>query len=47
MNLENLNLVELNAQEVEEVDGGFWLEMLWHTGFHYHLDYDTTNPVMS
>jgi hypothetical protein len=23
MNLENLNLVELNAQEVQEVDGGF------------------------
>ncbi|MCV9930461.1 hypothetical protein OIU83_22565 [Flavobacterium sp. LS1R49] len=24
MNLENLNLVELNAQEVQEVDGGFF-----------------------
>ena len=24
MNLENLNLVELNAQEVLDVDGGFW-----------------------
>ena len=24
MNLENLNLVELNAQEVQEVEGGFW-----------------------
>lgn len=23
MNLENLNLVELNAQEVQEIDGGF------------------------
>jgi lactobin A/cerein 7B family class IIb bacteriocin len=23
MNLNNLNLVELNAQEVQEVDGGF------------------------
>ena len=23
MNLENLNLVELNAQEVQEVEGGF------------------------
>lgn len=23
MNLEELNLVELNAQEVQEVDGGF------------------------
>lgn len=24
MNLENLNLVELNAQELQEVDGGIW-----------------------
>ena len=24
MNLDNLNLVELNAQEVKEVDGGDW-----------------------
>ena len=24
MNLENLNLVELNAQEVQEVNGGYW-----------------------
>lgn len=24
MNLENLNLVELNAQEVQEVEGGIW-----------------------
>ena len=24
MNLENLNLVELNAQEVQDVEGGFW-----------------------
>ncbi|MFW0739884.1 class IIb bacteriocin, lactobin A/cerein 7B family [Flavobacterium sp. T12S277] len=24
MNLENLNLVELNAQEVQEIDGGIW-----------------------
>ncbi len=24
MNLENLNLVELNAQEVQEVNGGWW-----------------------
>jgi lactobin A/cerein 7B family class IIb bacteriocin len=24
MNLDNLNLVELNAQEVQEVEGGFW-----------------------
>ena len=37
MNLENLNLVELNAQEVKEVDGG-WIEMFWHFGFHYSLE---------
>ncbi len=24
MNLENLNLVELNAQEVKGTEGGFW-----------------------
>ena len=28
MNLENLGLVELNAQEVQEVEGGFWLGLL-------------------
>ncbi|URC12611.1 MULTISPECIES: class IIb bacteriocin, lactobin A/cerein 7B family [unclassified Flavobacterium] len=28
MNLENLNLVELNAQEMEEIEGGFLLEIL-------------------
>ncbi len=28
MNLENLGLVELNAQEVKEVQGGFWLGLL-------------------
>jgi hypothetical protein len=28
MSLENLNLVELNAQEVQEVEGGF----LWAVG---------------
>ena len=25
MNLDNLNLFELNAQEVQEVDGGGWI----------------------
>jgi hypothetical protein len=24
MNLEKLNLVELNAQEIQETEGGFW-----------------------
>ncbi|MEC5165809.1 hypothetical protein RCH18_001542 [Flavobacterium sp. PL11] len=28
MNLENLNLVELNAQEVQEVDGGWVVKLL-------------------
>lgn len=28
MNLENLNLVELNAQEVNEVDGGWIVPVL-------------------
>ena len=30
MNLENLNLVELNALEVQEVEGGGWLDGLKH-----------------
>jgi lactobin A/cerein 7B family class IIb bacteriocin len=29
MNLDNLNLVELNAQEVQEVDGGFFPIAVW------------------
>lgn len=30
MNLENLNLVELNAQEVQEIDGGKnWFQKNW------------------
>ncbi|BFM41786.1 hypothetical protein CFS9_04270 [Flavobacterium sp. CFS9] len=28
MNLENLGLVELNAQEMEDIEGGFLLEIL-------------------
>lgn len=50
MNLENLNLVELNAQEVQEVEGGWWIELLWHTGFHYelgHLVDGNGDPIMS
>ena len=27
MSLENLNLVELDAQEVQETEGGFWGEV--------------------
>lgn len=32
MNLENLNLVGLNAQEVQEVEGGFLFGLLCITG---------------
>ncbi len=36
MNLENLNLVELNAQEVQEVEGGIWRIGWWmDVGFSY------------
>ena len=28
MSLENLNLVEFNAQEKKEIDGGFWTSIL-------------------
>ena len=32
MNLENLNLVELNVQEVQEVEGGMFLHWGWYAG---------------
>lgn len=32
MNLNNLNLVELNAQEIKEVEGGFWGELFAAAG---------------
>jgi hypothetical protein len=34
MNLENLNLVELNAQEVQETEGGWILKVIltWYLG---------------
>ena len=28
MELEKLNLVELNAQEMKNIEGGFWLQLL-------------------
>ncbi|WP_229335567.1 hypothetical protein [Flavobacterium sp. ALJ2] len=35
MNLDNLNLVELNAQEVQEVEGGNWIEFLYELADHW------------
>ncbi len=36
MNLENLNLVELNAQEVKEIEGGsFWKDLASVAGYIY------------
>jgi hypothetical protein len=32
MNLEKLNLVELNAQEVEQTEGGLFLHWGWYAG---------------
>lgn len=29
MNLENLNLVELEAQEMNEIEGGYWPRIGW------------------
>lgn len=29
MNLDNLNFVELNAQELQEVEGGYWWPFVW------------------
>jgi len=34
MNLENLNLVELNAQEVREVEGGILPAVLFFVGLY-------------
>ena len=47
MNLENLDLVELNAQETQETEGGIWDQVFIHTivglfglgfynGYHSH-----------
>ncbi|WP_236023947.1 bacteriocin [Flavobacterium flabelliforme] len=36
MNLENLNLVELNAQEVQRIDGGWYIIRI--TGFLDGID---------
>lgn len=34
MNLQNLNLIELNAQEVQEVEGGsFWEDLGYAAGY--------------
>jgi hypothetical protein len=38
MNLENLNLVELNAQEVQEVEGGF--PLIWHYAGQFCTAYE-------
>ena len=38
MNLENLNLVELNAQEVQEVEGGI-LPLLMYMGYAFALGF--------
>lgn len=36
MNLENLNLVELNAQEIQSIDGGWYIIRI--TGFLDGID---------
>jgi len=34
MNLENLNLVELNIQDLQEIDGGsFWQDVAYAVGY--------------
>ncbi len=45
MNLDNLNLVELNAQEVQEIEGGFWGYVA--TALTYFVVETLTNPVAS
>lgn len=38
MNLENLNLVELNAQEKRETEGGFWWALLDGPKIGWYMD---------
>jgi lactobin A/cerein 7B family class IIb bacteriocin len=45
MNLENLNLVELNAQEAQEVEGGIWPIIIAVAGY-FCLE-SVTNPIGS
>ena len=45
MSLENLNLVELNAQEVKEVEGGFWGYVV--SAIAYFCVETATNPSAS
>ena len=45
MNLEKLNLVELNAQEVQETEGGIWPLVV--AAATYFLVETVTNPVSS
>lgn len=45
MNLDNLNLVELNAQEVQEIEGGFWGYVA--AALTYFAVETLTNPVAS
>ncbi len=41
MNLENLNLVELNAQEVETIDGGWfnWFSNCFGPSYYWEPSY--------
>ena len=45
MSLENLNLVELNAQEKKEIDGGFWHYVIG--AIAYFCVETITNPISS
>lgn len=45
MNLEDLNLVELKAHEVEQVEGGMWPGLSWYTDVALSFGYyDFTDP---
>lgn len=43
LDLENLGLLELNAQEVQEVEGGWfgWFSNCFGPGFYWELDQST------
>ena len=44
MNLDNLNLVELNAQETKEVGGGFFLDLYLQMSL---MEFQTTQSLTS
>ena len=47
MELENLNLEELNVQEVENIEGGYWPQIGWYmdVGFSCSFGYGGSREI--